>query len=875
MLNRKLAILVVLVMIAPIVLAACGPTPEPQVVVETVVVEQTRVVEVEGTPQTIVETVQVEVTAPVQPTAEPEPVAEPAVDRMGGWLDMIVYLEEPSSQAAVTRLEVDEMDVYAYAISDPELFASVQASDKLAYSWSYGSYNELTFNPCSLDPSLGLNPFSSPKFREAMNWLIDRDYLVQEIFGGLAEPRFTAFNTTFPDFAATATTQAAISTKYAYDLEKAREVMAEEMEAMGAELVNGKWTSNGAPVTIIFLIRVEDERRGIGDYVSNQLEEVGFTVDRQYKTSAEASALWVRSDPCEGLWTMYTGGWVTTAIARSVADNLEFFYTPRGYPIPLWQIYTPTEAFDTCADRLNRNDFASLDERRALMDECLMLSMEDSIRIWLNDRKSFTPRDRDTLVGADLAGAVYGSQIGAYVLRFADEVGGTMTIGMPSILTDPWNPIAGSNWVYDMRPARDTQDWGIMIDPFTGLRSPQRIERAEVTFVEGLPAGRGGDSEDWLDIEYVPEIVVPDDAWVDWDATNQVWITAAEKFTQTATANQKTVVYYPSELYDTAWHDGSPVTAADFVMRMIMTFDRGKPESPIFDASVEAALAAFLESFKGMRVLSTDPLVIETYSDTFSLEAEQIDELINQSWYPNYVYGPGSWHAIGLMTIPEAAGELALSSAKADEKEIEWLSTIGGPSLEILAGHLVSATADSFVPYAPTLGQFVTDEEVAARWSNLTEWYRKYGHFHVGTGPYYMQGAFPLQGTVVLRHNPDFIDRADRWAGFETPRVAEAEVDGPGRVDIGAEASFDVFITFEGEPYAADDIGAVTYLLFDTAGAIVAQGDAEFVAEGQYQVNLSADETSKLQAGASKLQAVVVSKVVAIPTFATFEFVAQ
>jgi hypothetical protein len=55
--SKRLAILTVLVMIAPIVLAACGPTPEPQVIVETVVVEQTREVMVEGTPQTIVETV--------------------------------------------------------------------------------------------------------------------------------------------------------------------------------------------------------------------------------------------------------------------------------------------------------------------------------------------------------------------------------------------------------------------------------------------------------------------------------------------------------------------------------------------------------------------------------------------------------------------------------------------------------------------------------------------------------------------------------------------------------------------------------------------------------------------------------------------------
>jgi peptide/nickel transport system substrate-binding protein len=64
--NRKLAILVVLVMIAPMVLAACGPTPEPQIVevekVVTQVIQETVIVA--GTP----EVVEREVTAVVQET---------------------------------------------------------------------------------------------------------------------------------------------------------------------------------------------------------------------------------------------------------------------------------------------------------------------------------------------------------------------------------------------------------------------------------------------------------------------------------------------------------------------------------------------------------------------------------------------------------------------------------------------------------------------------------------------------------------------------------------------------------------------------------------------------------------------------------------
>jgi peptide/nickel transport system substrate-binding protein len=35
-----------------------------------------------------------------------------------------------------------------------------------------------------------LNPFGVREIREAMNWLLDRDYIVQEIMGGLAIPKY-------------------------------------------------------------------------------------------------------------------------------------------------------------------------------------------------------------------------------------------------------------------------------------------------------------------------------------------------------------------------------------------------------------------------------------------------------------------------------------------------------------------------------------------------------------------------------------------------------------------------------------------------------------------------------------------------------------
>jgi peptide/nickel transport system substrate-binding protein len=77
MFNKKLAILTLVVMIAPLALAACGPTPEPIIIKETSVVRETVVVEKEG--QQVIEEVTkvVEVEKVVTATPEPEPTEPP------------------------------------------------------------------------------------------------------------------------------------------------------------------------------------------------------------------------------------------------------------------------------------------------------------------------------------------------------------------------------------------------------------------------------------------------------------------------------------------------------------------------------------------------------------------------------------------------------------------------------------------------------------------------------------------------------------------------------------------------------------------------------------------------------------------------------
>jgi peptide/nickel transport system substrate-binding protein len=442
-----------------------------------------------------------------------------------------------------------------------------------------------------------------------------------------------------------------------------------------------------------------------------------------------------------------------------------------------------------------------------------------------------------------------------------------MTMAMPSILTNPWNPLGGSNWIYDQALTRATSDWGVIPNPWTGLNLPQRVEKAEVTVKEGLPIGV---TYDWVTLTTAPEIPVPDDAFIDWDPVAQTFITVADAFPgEPQTAAVKSVVTYPSSLADTKWHDGSPIDVADFVMRMIMNFDRGYEDSAVYDPAAATTLNVFKTTFKGFKIVSEDPLVIEYYTDNWQPDAENN---VADLW-PAYAYGPASWHSLAVGLMAEAAKEVAFTQAKSQEIEKEWMNYVSGPSLEVMKPYLDQAVAENYIPYAPTLGQYITAEEATARWANYAEWFRTRGHLWIGTGPYYIERAFPVEGIVVLKNFTQFPDLSSKWATFGEPPIPVIDITAPAEVKVGSEASFDVMITFNDAPYKQADLLTVSYLVFGATGELATKGEAEFVEDGMYKVTLTAEQTAMLTAGSTKLTVVVVSALESIPGFESIEFV--
>lgn len=849
--QSKIMLFVGLIIVASMALAACQPAVTPTVAPA----EPTAVAPVEQPTEAPTEV--------AAPTEEPTPVVE-RTTRKGGWLDEIVF-SVVDSASVITQLQAGAIDIYADSLSSNDLKAIQDAG--VSYSTASGLYYDLLFNPAGPEFADGrFNPFSNRKIREAMNWLVDRDYLNQEVYAGGALAKFFAITTQFPDYADLADVARKLESYYAYNFDKAKEVITAEMEGMGATLVDGKWNYNGEPIVLINVIRSDSDktRIPIGDYTSAQLEAVGFTVDRQYKTGGEASPIWIGSDPTEGLWHLYTAAWSATVLDRDQSNIFQEMYldsSAQGIPAFLQNVSDPE--FKELGDKLAQSQFATVEERHDMMARALELSLQDSLQVFLIDGKSYIPYQENVIATADLAAGVQGAQIWPYTLRFREEEGGTLNWATQELFGDPWNPIAGSNWAFDQGAIRATQSGDYMYDPYTGLLWPLVLESADVVVKEGLPVGK---TLDWVNLEFSPEIQVPADAWADWDAETQTFIPVGDG----VTALRKTTMYYPADMFDKiVWHDGAPLSMADFVMGLIMTFDRAKEASPIYDEQAVPGFLPFMDSFKGVKIVSTDPLVMEYYTDLYYLDAELNIPIL----YPTYTFGEGSWDMIAVSNLAEAAGEIAYSIDKAGTAEIEQTSWIGGPSLEILAKYLDQAIAEQYIPYAPTMGEYLTADEAVARYEAKKAWYAEHGHFWVGTGPYFVDKAFLTEKSLTLKSFGDYFDLADRWSAFGEPKLATVELDGPGQVKIGEEATFDVYVTFNDAAYPGNEIKQVKFLLYNAKNEIVAVSEAVFVEDGLYSVVLDAETTAKLEAGSNKLEIAVVPITVSQPTFASVDFV--
>ena len=163
------------------------------------------------------------------------------------------------------------------------------------------------------------NPFAIREVRFALNYLMDRKYITNEILNGAGGPNFTPTTPGMPnawkfDLQATklGLTPEGDKEKALADITAALEKAASLPENKN-KLVkkDGFWNFAGKPVTLKFMIRVDDPegRLKLGNYFAGLIEAAGIKVEKLLWDRTKAIDTLYNTDPAQVAWHLYTEAW--------------------------------------------------------------------------------------------------------------------------------------------------------------------------------------------------------------------------------------------------------------------------------------------------------------------------------------------------------------------------------------------------------------------------------------------------------------------------------------------------------------------------------------------------------------------------------------
>ncbi len=723
---------------------------------------------------------------------------------------------------APLEVQAGTMDLYLYGLRT-EAAQELRDAAGVQLFQAPATALSLVLNPAPA-PEGRLNPFSIPEVRRAMQSLVDRDFIAQDIYQGLAQPMVTQVSPSDFDFLTVYDIDRGSGIRF--DPEFARQQIADAMTAAGAELVDGVWHYGGEPIRLKFIARVEDERREIGDLIRAELEQAGFQVNITYQAFAPAVLSVYSTDPASFEWHLYTEGWSRGGTQRYDAGGVNSFVAPWLGNMPgwreqgFWQYQNATA--DELGQRLYRGQFSSQQERDELYRQLTQIGLDESVRIWLATvNTTFPASDQLTNVTRDVSSGPRTT----WALRSAQMPDRTdINVGDLWVWTErtTWNPVGGFGDAYSNDIWRNMVDPAVTNDPFTGFVRPFRASYTVDT------AGPGGTLE------------VPADAVV-WDATADAWVPVAAGATAVSA-----VTYDLSKYLGSTWHDGQPITLADAFYPIAQGFDLAyDPDKSRVEVALAATSRPYLETIKGYRINDDDTVTV--YVDYWHFDENMIAEYASPTSFAM------PWEVLAAMDdLVFEQRRAAYSDTAASRQDVPWLSLVMTRDAKLVDRTLREMGLRKVVP----AGYFqvgdrtlVTQDDAVARYEAAQQWFDDHGHLVISSGPYLLERYDPAAQYAELRafRDPGYPFTATDFQLGEPPTLTVADP-APGPIAMGADASIPV--TVEGPGTLA-----LRFLLVDPAtGAVVTGGDATPGTEpGSFSVDIGADITGTLFPGLYQL----------------------
>ncbi len=745
----------------------------------------------------------------------------------GPYMDQVRFILKGDENLALEEVKIGTTDMYLFRIP---LEAADDAKKDLrlkVYERSAGSMGFFV-NPAPSADDSKLNPFQSREARHALNYLIDRDFMVNEILKGYGSPMVDAFGLVSPEYLNIIDIVESFGIRYNPALAEA--IISREMIDAGATQENGKWSYKGNPVTIGIVIRQDDApRKSMGEIMASELEQIGFTVKRDFGDLNKANAVVYGSNPEELQWHLYTEGFAGASAFVKYNEVIPAqMYAPWLTRMPgsqnpeFWNYENAT--LDKLTEDIYYFNFTSEQERNDLVRSAVQMGMQESVRI-------FVAQKTDPYVAsAQLEGLVndFGAGITSkYALANVrhSEGDNTLEIGVKQIHQGSWNWIAGLQDTYSKNIHDSVSDSGSFRHPYTGVVIPMRAE--------------------WTDIstEVPPGALDVDSEALKWDPASQQWKNVGE-----GTKSKSKVTFTP--LYSN-WHHGVPMDISDFMFSEYFAYEWGTdlgPNDATEDPEYTAQAQVALNYSKGVKF---SPNEIVNYFDIW-----HYDKLEIASRGASWVTEP--WEITAASERLVIDGKLAFSRSAATEKGLSWYDPIVQDHADMIKSELQKMKSENFVPVS--LRNVVTPEQAGDRYDAAIEWIGTHGHAVISNGGYYLDNFNSAGGTITIKAFRDvsYPFETGHWSDFQDPQLADiGRVEIPRSVTIGQPATITVDMTVGGEPSSNAD---VTYFVSGKDGALIAKGTATPVGTGQFRFELPAEESQKLSPGPNQLKVFATAK---------------
>ncbi|HEY7508026.1 MAG TPA: ABC transporter substrate-binding protein, partial [Nitrososphaera sp.] len=652
----------------------------------------------------------------------------------GPYIDEARFIHYEDENVALEEVRSGGLDAYYFRIplesaSDAKSDPRIKIYDRLAGT------NLLLLNPAPQADDQALNPFQFKEVRFAMNYLVDRDLVVNEFHNGYGSPLSEPFGIYSPEYLNIIDTVESFG--FRYNPQLAQSMITEAMTGAGATMEGGVWTYGGEPVTVKVMIRSDDaQRRLIGDDISAKLEDIGFSVQKEYGDLTKANAVVYGTDPQEQGWHVYTEGFAGTATFVKYNPVVPAqMYAPwygrmPGFQNPsFWQYENAT--LDEITQKILFSEFSSEQERNELVNQSVEMGMQEAVRVFVNQKTD------PYAVRADLEGMVndFGAGITSRysLINARPAQGSALDVGVKQIHQLAWNGVGGLSDIYSRDIYFLVVDSGTFRDPYTGEIIPVRTVWTDVT-TEG--------PED--------KLPVPQGVRV-WDPAVQEWAEAGGQATSRVTY----------DLLYSNWHHGQPMSRADILYGMYFVFDWGTDTGEgdlTIDPEYTSLAGQTISRIVGIKFIDDD--TAESYVDLWHYDDTEIADFA-ASWATE------PWEITAATERLVTEGKIAYSRAEATVKNIDWLDQVVPDHAEMIKEELEEMKGEGFVPVS--LADIVTEEEAIARYDASIDWIEEHGNAVIGNGPFYFDSYNVAGRTITVKAFRDatYPFEAGHWSKYE------------------------------------------------------------------------------------------------------------